>query len=605
MVGEDRREDNTQAARYGHKSIKVDFEPRGIPVSTFGDKADYDPINAFRLLLAHEDISIKASGIRDSRFGNLEGLVAKVDFTKHIEELPYFQNHGFLVLPTEKGKIVLIRDCQDGKPDVLRDAYEVKESISDYRSNQGLAENTPYLIISDSQFKQMIQFCSDPNALREFTNIVSVTDPVEVILENILLSAMKQWASDIHIDPQEKGRTDVRYRVDGVLQKQTQYDDMPLETISRVTSALKVKARLDPGASHMPLDSSIKFTELDLEKHPDFAGKSLRFSSSPTIYDDREKVNLRILDSSSKRLDLSQLGFSETLYKRLTKQVSSPHGLFLVTGQTGSGKSTTLYSLLRFLNDPSINIMTAEDPVEIAIQGVTQVSVDLDRGRDYTAILRGFLRQDPDVILVGEIRDPESAKLAMRAANTGHYVLSTLHTRSAVEAISKLYDLGIDKSDMQASLNGVLAQVLVRKLCQDCKTSHDATKTLNELLGGVEIGSFYEYSSTGTIDGRPCVSCDSNGYRGRIAVPELWILTDKERKLIYSGNRNIEQYRKLAVKNGMNTLAVEGILKVTQRVTTLNEISREISADGFVRSREQIIKVVDEYRVKDGPGVKV
>jgi type IV pilus assembly protein PilB len=373
----------------------------------------------------------------------------------------------------------------------------------------------------------------------------------------IIHQAIDEGASDIHIEP-FKDTISLRYRIDGKLYEippPAKHLHMPI--ISRV----KILAKLDIAEKRLPQDGAImvKINERSID---------IRVSTIPTIFG--EKAVLRILDRSRIVLDLNQLGFEPKQLEPLRKCINSPFGLVLVTGPTGSGKSTTLYAILAEVKKPTLNIITVEDPVEYKIEGINQVQVKPEIGLNFASALRSFLRQDPDVMLVGEVRDLETAEICIRSALTGHLVLSTLHTNDAPSAINRLTDIGVEPFLLTPSLLCVLAQRLIRRLCPDCKEAYEPTP---EQLGGIKLNAELIYRHRG------CAKCNQIGYKGRMCVAELMVVNNELREMI--GQRaSFQKIREVAKKSGMQTLYESAMKKVEQGVTSLEEaLSVTLGAD--------------------------
>ncbi len=384
--------------------------------------------------------------------------------------------------------------------------------------------------------------------------------PVVKLVNFILMDAIRKGVSDIHIEPYEKAMR-VRFRIDGVL-----YEIMrpPLSYKNAIISRLKIMSRLDISERRLPQDGRIKLKARG--KEMDF-----RVSVVPTLFG--EKVVLRLLDKSGLQLDMTKLGFEETQYRHFMDAIHKPYGMVLVTGPTGSGKTTTLYSALSELNKTACNISTAEDPVEYNLFGINQVQIHDSIGLSFAAALRSFLRQDPDIIMVGEIRDFETAEIAMKAALTGHLVLSTLHTNDAPSTVNRLLNMGAEAFLVASALNLVLAQRLVRKICHDCCIEDEVPEeSLLDLgLQGDEVGTFRCYR------GKGCPQCNNTGYRGRIALYEVMPMFDEIRDLVLLGAPATELMKK-SVALGMATLRQSGILKIKQGVTSVEEVLRCTSA---------------------------
>jgi type IV pilus assembly protein PilB len=385
--------------------------------------------------------------------------------------------------------------------------------------------------------------------------------PVVKLVNVILMSAIQKGASDIHIEPYEK-EVRVRFRIDGIL-----YNIMqpPMKYRDAITSRVKIMARLDIAEKRLPQDGRIKirFQDHGVPKDIDF-----RVSCLPTLFG--EKVVLRLLDKDKLMLDMTKLGFEPESLARFEAAIQRPWGMVLVTGPTGSGKTNTLYSSISRINTPDTNIMTAEDPVEFNLKGVNQVQVRENIGLSFAAALRSFLRQDPNIILVGEIRDFETAEIAVKAALTGHLVLSTLHTNDAPSTVNRLMNMGIEPFLVASSLNLVCAQRLVRRICRHCAEPHPTP-----VPALVQAGfSPDEAPAVVPQRGRGCEACSHTGYKGRIGLYEVMEVSDEVRELILVGASGLELRRK-AIDEGMLSLRRSGLRKVKDGVTTIDEVVRE------------------------------
>jgi type IV pilus assembly protein PilB len=385
--------------------------------------------------------------------------------------------------------------------------------------------------------------------------------PVIKLVNVILLSAIQKGASDIHIEPYEK-ELRVRYRVDGIL-----YNIMqpPMKFRDAITSRIKIMSRLDIAEKRLPQDGRIKvrFQDNGAMKEIDF-----RVSCLPTLFG--EKIVMRLLDKDKLMLDMTKLGFEQESLTKFEAAIMRPWGMVLVTGPTGSGKTNTLYSSISRINTTDTNIMTAEDPVEFNLVGVNQVQVRENIGLNFAAALRSFLRQDPNIILVGEIRDFETAEIAVKAALTGHLVLSTLHTNDAPSTVNRLMNMGIEPFLVASSLNLVCAQRLVRRICKNCSEPHP---TAPQAL--MNAGFNAEDAKTVVPNkGKGCPKCNNTGYKGRVGLYEVMEVTEDLRELILVGASALELRRK-AVDEGMITLRGSGLRKVKEGVTTIDEVVRE------------------------------
>ena len=387
--------------------------------------------------------------------------------------------------------------------------------------------------------------------------------PVIRLCNAILLNAIKKGASDIHVEPYEKSLR-VRYRIDGVL-----HEEMapPVKLKNAIASRLKIMASLDIAERRLPQDGRIKL-KLGKGREMDF-----RVSALPTLWG--EKIVLRLLDKSNLQLDMTKLGFEHKALDDFKHNIHQPYGMVLVTGPTGSGKTTTLYSALSDLNDSETNISTAEDPVEFNLTGINQVQMHEDIGLNFAASLRSFLRQDPDIIMVGEIRDFETAEIAVKAALTGHMVLSTLHTNDAPSTINRLLNMGVEPFLVTASVNMILAQRLARRICKDCGANDDSVTESALVEAGMKPA---EAKACKPKHGKGCKTCSNSGYKGRVALYEVMVMNDGLKDLILQGASTAE-LKSEAIRLGMATLRRSGLNKVNEGVTTLEEVLRVTAAD--------------------------
>ena len=387
-------------------------------------------------------------------------------------------------------------------------------------------------------------------------SMASDSAPVVKAVNAIISQAIQMGASDIHIEPYEK-KVRVRYRIDGVLKEMK---ELPKKVSGALSSRVKIMSELDIAEKRLPQDGRFKIR---------LKGRDIDFrvSSLPTVQG--EKIVMRILDKGNLKLNMEDLGFEREELDKFNNALASPYGMILVTGPTGSGKSTTLYSALNRVNTPDINISTAEDPVEYELEGINQVHCRTEIGLDFAAALKSFLRQDPDVIMVGEIRDLETAGISIKAALTGHLVLSTLHTNDAPGTIQRLLNMGIDPFMVSASLLLIEAQRLGRRVCSECKVEEKVDKGIISALGlkqeDFEGKTFYK--------GAGCPKCGGTGYKGRVGLYEIMVVCDELRDAIASGS-NSDVIRDIARKNGMRTLREQALLKAEAGVTTLEEVLR-------------------------------
>jgi type IV pilus assembly protein PilB len=445
---------------------------------------------------------------------------------------------------------------------VVASEQAIKEAIERYYAEKGPSYEELMSGFDDSEVAIERSEADD-------TNVVDLEKsaeeaPVVKLVNLILLDAIKKGASDIHVEPYEKDFR-VRFRIDGVL-----YEVMkpPMKLKNAILSRLKIMAELDISERRLPQDGRIKL-KLGKGKEMDF-----RVSVCPTLFG--EKVVLRLLDKSNLQLDMTKLGFEEGQLKEFMEAIDRPYGMVLVTGPTGSGKTTTLYSGLSKLNEVAWNISTAEDPVEFNFFGINQVQMHEDIGLNFAAALRSFLRQDPDIIMVGEIRDFETAEIAVKAALTGHLVLSTLHTNDAPGTVSRLLNMGIEPFLVTASLNAIVAQRLCRRLCPDCKKPLEVEDQalLDAGFQPEEVGTFQTFGPGG------CKNCNDRGFKGRVAVYEVMPLWDGLKELVIQG-ASAAELKQEAIRLGFRTLRMSALSKVKGGVTTLSEAVGNTAPDKF------------------------
>ncbi len=391
---------------------------------------------------------------------------------------------------------------------------------------------------------------------------IDMQGPIIKIVNGILIKAIRLGASDIHFEPYERTFR-VRYRVDGVLRRDMA---LPIQIKNAMTSRLKIMARLDIAEKRLPQDGRIKL-RMGKGREMDF-----RVSSIPVLYG--EKVVLRLLDKSALQLDMAKLGFEESSLADLKASIHKPVGMILVTGPTGSGKTTTLYSALSELNKESENIITAEDPIEYNFMGINQVQMHEEIGLTFASSLRSFLRQDPDIIMVGEIRDFETAQIAVQAALTGHLVLSTVHTNDAPGTISRLIDMGIEPFLISSAIILILAQRLIRKICMECR---EPVKVHPQLLIDLGIPPD-EVKSLTAYKGKGCSLCNNTGYKGRVGLYEVMPMKEEIKELVLS-RASTSEIKKEAIRLGVKTLRQSGIAKIKEGLTTIEEVLRSTIED--------------------------
>jgi type IV pilus assembly protein PilB len=437
----------------------------------------------------------------------------------------------------------------------------IREAITQYYGQTDTLQTAmDNLNMGDDDLLDLIQDEGEEVDISELKQAVEEAPVVKLV--NIILSeAITKGSSDIHLEPYEKSFR-VRYRIDGVL-----YDIMkpPPKLKAALSSRIKIMSQLDIAERRLPQDGRIKLKIRGREV-------DLRVSTLPTLFG--EKIVMRILDKSSLVLDLTKLGFEKEALKDFHESIESPFGMVLVTGPTGSGKTTTLYSALSTINTIGVNIMTAEDPVEYNLMGINQVQVREEIGLTFASSLRSFLRQDPDIVMVGEIRDFETAEIAVKAALTGHLVLSTLHTNDAPSTISRLLNMGIEPFLVSASVVLIVAQRLCRKICQKCKQEENTPQAAL-----VNVGFSEEEAKTiKCFKGKGCDACNDTGYKGRIALYEVMPVKSELKELILEG-ASAGEIKKTAAKLGMNTLRMSGLTKIREGVTTIEEVLRVTFGD--------------------------
>ena len=399
--------------------------------------------------------------------------------------------------------------------------------------------------------------------------------PVVEVVNEIMVDATKRGASDIHFDPHEDFMK-IRIRIDGSL---IDYAEVPNTIKKNLITRVKILAGMNITESRLPQDGAIKTTLQDIDM-------DMRVSALPTS--EGEKIVIRILDYSMSLKGLENLGFSEDNYRKVLKMINVPHGIILVTGATGTGKSTTVYSILQKLNKEDTNIITVEDPIEMDIEGINQVQTNSEIGLTFATALRSILRQDPNVIMIGEIRDTETAKIAVRASITGHIVLSTIHTNNSLNTIERLLDMEVERYLLASALTGIISQKLARRLCPHCKSkrpTNEYEKNLFRRVLGQEVNEVY------TVNG--CDICNS-GYEGRIAIHEVLLINQEIRDAI-SENVPKEKLRELVYKTDVTTLLRDGLEKVVKGETTFEEILKLIELDNDVAGEKFDLKKAIKY----------
>lgn len=412
---------------------------------------------------------------------------------------------------------------------------------------------TKYYDLQESMEAALSDISVNPQEAQQ--EIIDEDSPIVRLVNQIIANGVAQRASDIHFDP---GETEfkVRYRVDGVLRTER---SLPKHMQNMMTARVKIMGNLNITENRIPQDGRIKITV-------NFKPIDIRLSSLPTVYG--EKIVMRLLDLSNAPNDIRQIGFTKENEALFVKMIGRPNGIVLITGPTGSGKSSTLYAALSEINDEAVNIITVEDPVEYQMMGVNQIQVREEVGLTFAKGLRSILRQDPDIVMIGEIRDFETAQIAIRASLTGHLVLSTLHTNSAVESISRLKDMGIEPFLLSSSLIGVMAQRLVRRVCRDCMHEADITEREREIF---ELNQIEPPEKV--VRGKGCPVCNFTGYRGRMAIHEI-LPIDRQLKDLIVSNATGNELRDYMKEKNYNTLLQDGLIKVSEGFTSTEEVLR-------------------------------
>ena len=439
---------------------------------------------------------------------------------------------------------------------VVADEFSIVEAIA---ANYGTGEGS-YRQLLENLGEYEMEVVEEKDEDEDYGVLAAQVEaaPVVKFINSLLADAVQRGASDVHIEPYEE-ELRIRYRIDGVLREMV---SPPLRMKAALISRVKILADLNIAERRVPQDGRIKMKMG--HRVIDF-----RVSTLPTLFG--EKIVLRILDRSNLTLDLDKLGFPDNGLHAFHKAIEAPYGIVLVTGPTGSGKTTTLYSALTRLNQPGVNIMTAEDPVEYNLKGINQVQIQEEIEMGFPEALRAFLRQDPNIIMVGEIRDLETGSIAIKAALTGHLVLSTIHTNDAPSTVNRMVDMGLQPFLVASALNAIVAQRLVRRICDECKHPRQYSREvlIEAGLSGNDLDAIY-------FDGEGCSACDDSGYRGRVGLYEVMPITAGQRLLITNHGTTTE-IRDQAIADGMLTLRQDGLTKMRAGVTTLDEVLRETS----------------------------
>lgn len=454
----------------------------------------------------------------------------------------------------------VIKDAEKLMGKMISPVFSFSQDIDDaieieYKTEDNLRALSSKIVTDTIQILDISELTKD-----ELHHIAGSQAVVEFV-NGLLLLAVREKASDIHIEPGVE-QVRIRFRIDGLLQEKSRLEN---SLLAPLVSRLKIMGGMDITERRRPQDGRIN---LDLTN----MSIDFRFSSIPAIYG--EKIVLRVLGQTQVGdvPDLSELNFSKSNLDMITEAIDKPHGIFFVTGPTGSGKSTTLFSMLKFLNRPGVNITTVEEPVEYKLDGINQVQVNPGAELDFASAIKAFLRQDPDIILVGEIRDMETAQTACRAALTGHLVMGTMHTNTAVQAITRLTDIGVEPFIVAPSIIGVLSQRLVRRICDYCREKYVAPLEQVEKIFPKETREIFFYR------GKGCLRCRNTGYSGRIAIHEM-ILVDKQTRIMIARGGSVSEIQEYARKAGFQSMRYDGIKKVLRGLTTIEEVFRVTAAD--------------------------
>jgi type IV pilus assembly protein PilB len=511
--------------------------------------SEHDILSVLEIQLGIPRVFIDFINVEDEAIKSIsQGLASKynlIPVTIHDNKLNVVMSDPLNIFAIDD---VQISSGYEVEP-LIASSEEIRKAIAKYYSGQFVQKAADDLTKEQVSKRIVSQEAEDSTAFDEVKNA-----PVVRLIDSIITNAVTASASDIHIEPFEK-YVKVRYRIDGELHEVLR---SPKETLAALITRIKILANLNIAEKRLPQDGRI-FTEVN-NKYVD-----LRVSILPTV--NGEKAVIRVLNRDSFLLSKEQLGMGKEDLTKLESIMSRPYGIILVTGPTGSGKTTTLYTILSHINTEDKNIITVEDPVEFLLEGVNQVNVNLKAGLDFASGLRSILRQDPDIVMIGEIRDGETAEIGIRAAITGHVVLSTIHTNDAPSSVIRLIDMGIEPYLIATSLTGVVAQRLVRRVCTNCVEEYEASEYEKKLME-IDLKKPIRISK-----GKGCPYCNNTGYKGRIGIYEIMELNRNHRDFIIQ-QHNIDSFRDLCIKNGMKTLKQACVEKVLSGITTMEELMR-------------------------------
>jgi type IV pilus assembly protein PilB len=543
--------------------------------------------------------------------GALPGdLKEKLVFLERFNILPLFIRQEQVV--SDSGKKSSPRLCcavlaENPRNGELRNSSELSLALIDtivpqLKHNGVKSSKVELLLLDGEDFSHIKTMLQNPKDRLQFLERLPEEVRADQALEQFFRTAIKSGASDIHIEPTGVGDYQIRMRVNGTLQKRYNID---FETAKPLIAQLKIRGDMKVDEKRRPLDGQFKlYSHRSDGTMPDdlFKGFSARCSIVPTV--SGEKAVMRLLHAQrGESLNLDSLGFKKDVLTDIVKLMQSPNGIVLVTGPTGSGKTTALYSILDRLNTGETNIVTVEDPVEVPLPGIAQVQVDKAIGRTFSAVLRAFMRQDPDIMLVGEVRDQETAEISVQAALTGHQVYATLHTNDSFGTIARLRDLHVEDSKLQDTIRGVIAQRLVRSLCNDCKESYDAKDELNYHLreseeeAGPLADSLMLYKPNGKKEnGQKCECCQGTGYDSRFPIAEVWVPTPKEKDVLMRGDMRAEDIRRLATDRGMKTMMHWALEDLIAGRTSFAECLKIFSSSEFRIRKEEVLPILQSQR---------
>lgn len=508
-----------------------------------------DETKLVRVLAGH--MGIEFVSLADEKVDPAAAALIPETLSRRYSVIPYgFDDDALLVAMADPSNVLVVDDIRAITGMRVVPRISTRSDIDDAIRRIGRYDDS----VSD-----LADLVSDDDVPEDLSKIEAAVEeaPIIKLVNTLVTRAVNERASDIHVEPGEQDLR-VRFRIDGVLH---QIMSMPRSISGAVVSRLKIMAELDIAERRVPQDGRVSLR---------VAGRQidLRVATLPSIYG--EKVVIRILDKDDAILGLPDLGFLPETLDRFELSYRKPYGTILVTGPTGSGKTTTLYSTLNILNEPDVNIITVEDPVEYRLPGVTQVQVNRKAGLLFATVLKSILRSDPDIILVGEVRDGETAKIAIEAALTGHLVLTTLHTNDASSSVGRLVDMGVEPYLVSSALDSILAQRLARRICDRCKRSKKVSGDLVRQMGfDPDDGPLTIYDSVG------CATCSDTGYRGRISINEILLMTEEIQRLAVE-RRPSDEIKAVAVEQGMKTLRRDGMEKVKRGLTTLEEVLRVV-----------------------------